>query len=178
MITETANIQVTDAHGQTVSKAFDFTYSEYPLSRFWRMYATSTDLGDGYMNLNQIALRTQPGGVNQCIGSGGTADQSSEYNSSLGAIHAFLETLDTDGEYWHSANQSTGWWASFDFGAGILVPVAEVSITNCNIAGRAPRDFSIQTSQDGQTWTNVASFSGVQNWELSVPKVFSIPPLA
>ena len=62
MITETANIQVTDAHGQTVSKAFDFTYSEYPLSRFWRMYATSTDLGDGYMNLNQIALRTQPGG--------------------------------------------------------------------------------------------------------------------
>jgi hypothetical protein len=147
-------------------------------SRFWRLYITAQVGYDGYINLSQIALRATPGGVNQCIGSGGTANQSSAYYPTLDAIYAFEEASLTGGGFWHSASQSAPWWASFDFGPGVYVSVAELAITGTNIAGREPRDFSLQFSSDGIRWYNAASFIGITAWTLNVSQAFTIPLLA
>ena len=39
---------------------------------------------------------------------------------------------------------------------------------------RAPKDFKIQGSNDGVTFDDIATFTDVTGWALSVPKVFNL----
>ncbi len=180
MVDESRIVTVTDALGMSASKTITLHYSEWVTARYWRLYITAQVGTDNWMNLRQIALRATPGGVNQCIGAGGTADQNSVGVglATYTAIHAFDETFATDGLYWHSNDISKPWWASFDFGAGVQVPVGELAITGTNVAGRVPKDFSLQFSFDGVNWLPVATYSGIVNWTLNVSQSFAIAPIA
>ncbi len=182
MVDESRIVTVTDALGMSASKTITLHYSEWVTARYWRLYITAQVGTDNWMNLRQIALRATPGGVNQCIGAGGTADQNSVGVglATYTAIHAFEETLATDGDYWHSGVNIGGpWWASFDFGAGARVQVAELALTTTNaIPARGPKDFSLQFSRDGVNWLPVATYSGIVNWTLNVSQSFAIPPIA
>lgn len=122
------------------------------------------------MNLTNMSLRATPGGYNQCSLSGGSANQSSVYQSYV-ALPAFKNIRG----FWHSGSQAAPWWAYYDFGAGNERAVAEIAITGGNVVGRQPKDFQIQTSPDGLAWTTVANYTGVTGWVLNVERRFAIP---
>ncbi len=144
-------------------------------ARIWRLNVTASADGGAYMNILEIDLRESAGGINACNGSGGTASESSAYSSVYTSKEAFFQPHPSGTTYfWHSASQTAPWWAKFDFGPTLKKSIMEVSITGANIAGRQPKDFSIDYSDDGVTWKTRKSFSGVTGWVIGTPKVFSL----
>jgi hypothetical protein len=141
-----------------------------PKARFWRIYITATEANDGYVNVSQLALRATPNGYNQGSLSGGSATESSVY----GGYTSYGCFKDVGG-FWYSNSQAAPWWAAYDFGVGIERAVAEIAITGVNVAGRQPKDFQIQISSDGTTWTTVATYTGVTGWALGIERTFAIP---
>lgn len=199
------SIEVKDSSGRTADWSGVIHVGSYAVSsRYWRLWITANcDPGSGsYINLSLLALQAQSGGVNQCVGSGGTATQSSELNASYGSINAFENpnldgTLNPNGYFWHTADQdpdntstlneygghtpSVPWWAAFDFGVGKSVLVSDITFVPTNRPGRWPVDFEVQISDDGNNWTSVMSVVGFKNGDpsqcpLGVPQTIVIQP--
>lgn len=140
-----------------------------PSARYWRLYITANQGGDGYINLAQIAFRATAQGYCHGWQSQITTDQSSIYSG----YNAHSALKDTNGFY-HSASQAPPWWASVDFGRP--VSVAELALTGANVAGRQPKDFKIQSSDDGSVWVDQASYTGITGWASPfVERRFSVP---
>lgn len=156
--------RVLSGDGQHYDVACSVTVIDPAVSaRYWRIYITASERNDGYMNLGLISLAASPGGPNEC--GSGTGTSSSDYGYPLYASEAFNKPLPPAAAYpfWHSSYETT-WWAKYDFGPGNSVAVRELRIWGVNVAQRAPRDFVVQYSHDGSTWTTVASFTGVTGW--------------
>jgi F5/8 type C domain. len=142
-------------------------------SRYWRLYVTAKESTDGYINCGLIGLNAVVGDLtNQCPGTGGTASESSSYNASLTSINAWNNSSE-DGTYntssfWHSASQSSPWWSTFDCGEGKSLTVRELALLGVNVPTRMPKDFQLQTSTDGVSWTTVLTKTGVIGWDTSV----------
>jgi hypothetical protein len=141
--------------------------SSSPVARYWRMYCTAKQNTDGYMNLISMAFRATPGGYCHGFQSEITTSQSSVYQSY--DAHTALK----GNGFWHSNSQAAPWWAAVDFGRP--VPVAELMMQGANVVGRQPKDFKIQSSDDGSTWIDRATYTGVTGWDLTTQRRFSVP---
>lgn len=142
-----------------------------PVARYWRLWITANQSGDSYINLTQIAFRATPGGYCHGFQSEISTNQSSVYQSYN--AHVALKGYSTGG-FWHSNSQSPPWWCSVDFGRPVAV--AELALTGGNVAGRQPKDFKIQSSDDGSTWTDRATYTGITGWVSPfVERRFSVP---
>lgn len=143
-----------------------------PLSvsaRYWRMYCTANQRGDGYLNMASIAFRVTRDGY--CHGAQPVIVTN---QSSVSGGHDAHSCMKGDGlGYWASDSQSPPWWASVDFGRP--VQVAEVAMIGANITGRQPKDFQIQSSKDGVNWVDRAVFTGVTGWNTVTERTFPIP---
>ena len=143
-----------------------------PLSvsaRYWRVYCTATQKGDGYLNMASIAFRAVREGY--CHGAQPeiVTDQSSFVPGK--DAHSCLKG---DGlGNWQTEYQTTPWWASADFGRP--VQVAEVAMKGINVAGRQPKDFIIQSSPNGIDWVDRATFSGITGWNTVTERSFQVP---
>lgn len=148
-------------------------------ARYWRLWITATQANDSYINASLIGLNAVVGdGANRCPIVGGTATASSVLGGSYLSINAWLNTKE-DGTinpsgYWHSNGQAAPWWTIFDCGAGKSITASELVLCGVNTAGRMPKDFLLQTSPDGSTWTTVMQRVGVTGWDTSTPKFFTL----
>ncbi len=152
-------------------------------SRYWRIYITATQNSDGYLNCCLIGFNNAVGDqTNQAASlASPVINQSSIYYGGYEAKWAITNSLETGALYpnggnnfWHSNYQSTPFWASLDCGAGVSITVSEIAISGCNVAGRQPSAFQVQTSADGTNWTTVATYTGVSGWTTTTPKFFNL----
>lgn len=137
--------------------------------RFWRVYISAVQSGP-YTSIQELEFRASVGGASLCVG--GTP-----YGSSFVAgqppEYAFDGNLSNPINAWTAGAPDQ--WVLYHFPQHVTV--AEVSILPQNrsdLLNRSPKDFKVQHSDDGVTWTDAATFTGVAGWTLGVPKQFSI----
>lgn len=129
-------------------------YSKY------RIYVTRTAsraAGDpGYCTINEFRGFTNGDGSGSNLFTGGTA-------SASGAYSAQTANLAFDGDaatYWESDNAASGFrWLRYDLASAAVIRNFYLSSTR--FPSEVPRDFLIQGSNDGTTWTTLFQ---VTNW--------------
>lgn len=131
--------------------------------RYWRVYITANN-GASFTSLNEIEMRTTPGGPDQtnAVDAGTRASASSDFFGANGS-RAFDDNT-TDGNAWVSTNASLPQWIQWDF----LTPIAIVEMAmwpeSSDSFNRAPMDFELRYSDDGLAWTTGHAYSGITGW--------------
>ena len=140
-------------------------YSKY------RIYVTrtaSTAAGaPNYCTINEFRGFTNGDGSGSNLFTGGTASASGAYNTKTANL-AFDGNAAT---YWESDNAASGFrWLRYDLASAVVIRNFYLSSTT--YPNEVPRDFLIQGSNDGTTWTTILQ---VVDWvATSVAKTESI----
>lgn len=137
--------------------------------RYWRIYITA--VGSGLVaGLAEIELRATAGG----------ADLTSPSTPMGASSNNAASLVDNNTSLaWTTASTGSPWWAWADLSAsnyGQAQPAVELALwpSGSSTASVSPKDFVVQGSLDGTTWTDIKSFSGVTGWTAGTPKIFSL----
>lgn len=138
--------------------------------RYWRIYITAIGSGN-YAGFCEIELRASPGGTDMT--NTGTVMTASSGNAPQLVVDNKIDAN------WTTYSQAAPWWIRADMGTYVAeqaVFSAELAIwpNPTSTAANSPKDFVVQGSNDGTTWTDVKSFSGVTGWVVGTPKIFSL----
>lgn len=153
-------------------------------ARYWKLNILSTVQNDGYVNCWLIGLsRIKNDRINQCGLIGGTSTESSVFSGEYSSLQAwdrlgYNVTEPVGSTYWHSGNQASPWWTIFDSGVGKSISASQLALQGANIYARMPASFQLLASNDGSTWTQVLSVTGITNWVLNTTQFFDIPQVA
>lgn len=135
-------------------------------ARYWRMlaYEIQTTTND-FPGIQRFDLRTTVGGASAVVSGAGYSVSSlgTGTPSGLAAGGAVVRSADID---------DGAWWVRHDFGSPVTI--REVVIQADSTVGNTPRDFLIQWSNDGETWTTMIERTG-EVWTASQTKTFSFP---
>lgn len=137
-----------------------------PPYRYWRIYITLLNSGGANVGLEEIELRGTVGGAD--LTTGVTPVLASSFLDD-GAGSSYPPSATVDGyvdspfSLWYSAT-GAGFphWARYDLATAQAV--AQVAIKPYPSAASTPRDFKIQGSNDGTSFTDVKAFTGVASW--------------
>lgn len=135
---------------------------------YWRVYATANG-GGAYIQLRQIQFRPTAGAANPA--SGGTVLYGTQLDAGVpyyAASNAFDNGSLTAVALWSSTAGTTD-WVGYHYATPIAVSeVAMMCYVNYFTGPScAPKDFVVQYSDNGITWTAVSSFTGVTSWSTS-----------
>lgn len=135
--------------------------------RYWRIYITANN-GDSYTGIAEVEFRDASD--TDLTSPSMTVDQSSFFSSSVGA-----NTVNNSfGSVWVTNGGAMPQWVSYDFGSAVDPKSVAIALEAYAISTRAPRDFKIQYSDDGSSWTDQASITGQTSWTADTFKVFPI----
>lgn len=132
--------------------------------RYWRLYVTAVASG-GYTSLVELEMYEGSEPLNVC--SGGTASASS-IGFGWTPDNAFNGTISGNG--WHSGTNNlptTPEWIAYDFGSGVTKDIQAIKIVgrgDGNAVNQTAKDFQLQYSDDGSSWSTLFSVSGATNW--------------
>lgn len=141
-------------------------------ARYWRLNVSAVN-GGGYTELTELGWITSYDGV-VIPASGGAVISSSAYGG-LVADRLYDNNYDT---VWTSADTSSPQWAGYDFGSSM--PIAGVRLTGptSGWAARAPKDFTIEYSDNGSSWTVLFSVTDQTSWGNIERRQFIDPSVA
>lgn len=157
---ETFEIEVEDARGATA--AVVDTVNVYPAGAhaYWRVNISAAN---NHCSIAELEMAATAGGVNQCTG--GVAIASDHYPSTSG--YTFFPAQAFDGSFDHGTHS----WAALNSGYGWIgyhfadpTVVTEVRICPRNDGAQSPRNFTIEWSDDGITWTVEATYINQTSW--------------
>jgi hypothetical protein len=132
---------------------------------YWDINFTANNGDAGYVGGVEVEMMVALGGVDQC--SGGSAIGSSGY---YGLGNAFDDNNTTI-----FAQDFGGGTARIGYHFASAVDIIQFSITceNTGFTNRAPKDFTLRSSDDGSTWTVVKTVTGEVSWTPLERRVFS-----
>lgn len=135
--------------------------------RYWRILVSSNNGDTNVLGIAEVELRGSVGGADL------TASSTPVTGSTNMADYEPTRTIDNDYYSWWWAYTSFPQWLVFDLATS--KDVKSIAITSISIFGsaRAPKDFSIQGSNDGVNFTTVKSFSST-GWAASETRVFNL----
>jgi F5/8 type C domain-containing protein len=132
--------------------------------RYWRINISAAVSGSVHQ-IAEIEMRTAAGGADQC--SGGTVSAS---NSTAGfPVANVVDDLGTTS--WHRSAATA--WVKYDFGAGNDKDIVEVAITAWTDTNRAPKNFTVEWSDDNSAWTAAMTLSNITTWYPGERKLFN-----
>jgi hypothetical protein len=82
-----------------------------------------------------------------------SASASSQYNTTYYAWKAF--DGNTSSEYWRTSTTNGTGWLKINLGSGITKKITKVSVTAGATTGEAPKNFTLQASNDDSTYTTL-----------------------
>lgn len=131
---------------------------------YWRINVTATS--SSHVTVAELVMRSTVGGADLCVGGTGSASAASNP-----VANAF------------DKNNNTAWgafdnpvqWLRYQFPSTVAVSVVEITAENGGVAGvsASPRDFTIQFSDDGSTWTTAATITGQTGWTAGQKRTFT-----
>ena len=128
-------------------------------AKFWRVFITENHGATGIRcNVGEIEFRSTIGGPSDSVG--GVAYASSDTGGSYTPAAAF-DGNDTSTS-WLSASAELPQWIGYEHISEISV--AEIRLVSGYNTSRAPKDFEIQSSQDGVTWETRATILNEPTW--------------
>lgn len=124
--------------------------------RYWRVFLQNNDGDSTYLAVSEIELRGSLGGADLTT----TTTPVTALNSSGGfAVNVVDNGTATA---WISGIKTSN-WLLFDMGSAVFV--AQVAMyPQAAALTRSPKDFTIQGSNDGTTFTDVKAFTNVTGW--------------
>jgi hypothetical protein len=130
--------------------------------RYWRIYITAVQSG-GFTSMCELEMYTGVEPSNVC--SGGTASASSTGFGWV-AANAFDGSQAEPG--WHSGTNNiptTPEWIQYDFGSGNDKDITQIKmVMRSGNGGQAPKDFQLQYSDNGSSWTTLFTVTGRTDW--------------
>lgn len=134
--------------------------------RYWRIYITALQVGGTQVGLHEVELRGTIGGTDLTTSSTPVLESSILDNGEDGSYpgSATVDGL-VDNPYstWYTAaGYPSPHWIRYDLATA--KQVSEIAIYPYPSSYNCPRDFKIQGSADGSSWTDVKSFTGVSAW--------------
>lgn len=167
--TYTVVLTVTDSDGALDQSTEEVTVTAPPAAtfRYWRVYvhavASSTQI-------QTAEIGFLSGGVDQVnhAEAQSRAFASSEFSSAQ-EYHAF----DGNTSSRWAAGSAADEWIAWDFGSGNKVDIDGLSLTSGSNATTAPRDFDIQYSADGSSWSTGWSIRGETGWAEAETRSFT-----
>lgn len=146
--------------------------------RYWRVNVSSCDGARGEEKLQVVEFQfRETAGVSQTF-SGGTSSASSEFSASFNAAKASDDNATT--RWSCAASVASAWW-KYDYGSGVTKDIVEVTIriptTSDDAAAlrQAPRNFTLEWSDDDSAWTVAATMTEVSPWTSGETKTFTLP---
>mgnify|MGYP001232406314 CR=1 FL=1 len=149
-----------------------------PGHRYWRVYIHDHNGDSSFLVVGELEFAGEPGGLD--LTGGGTALASST-SSDSSPENAFNDTFDTGstyvaGRYWSAVSGDVrDVWLGYDFGEGVEPDIVEVRMLCDRHATRAPRDFSIQYSDDGMNWKTAWIVTDQTGWAIGQWRTFAKP---
>jgi|GEM_PF-5694311 len=143
--------------------------------RYWRIYVTAIN-GGAACGISEIEMMRKTSQGNEC--GSGTASASTEWSGSDAAAEAFNGTFGSGSDAWASQNGAAmPQWIRYDFGSGTSPDITSVNIhaRGSVDTGQAPKDFSIQWSDDGSSWTTAWSVTNSTGWSAFERRTFTKP---
>jgi hypothetical protein len=134
----------------------------------WRLLITSSD-GGSVISAAEVQFRAAAGGASLCVG--GTASASSVYWAGTEADKAFDENNST---LWAAAT-SVNQWIAYALTAASAVNQVMIRSRQDAAANQSPRDFKVQSSANGTTWTDEWTVSGSTGWGLGETRLYTRP---
>ena len=124
--------------------------------RYWRIFIETSN-GGTYVALGEVELRASVGGAT--LMTAATPVLASTTNGAFAAER----TVDGDTSTQWRATAATNQWLRFDL--GVAQAVAQVALyPQGSLLNRSPKDFIIQGSDDGTTFTDVKAFTNQTGW--------------
>lgn len=124
---------------------------------FWRLNITSTEAGAN-ISIAEIEFLASTDGADQAVG--GSPTVSSGRNGSLAAA-AFDDDPST---YWNGGNEGGVDWIAYQFADPVLVAAINLQARSPDAATDAPKDFTVEFSDDGVTWEVAWTVTGQTGW--------------
>ena len=165
------DITATDVRSATATKTFaGSVLTQTITARYWRVNVTANNGHGVYLTVAEVELRAVPGGADQ-TSPAGAATASSMANSGNAPRFAFDDNVGTK---WTAAG-TTGW---IQYDAGTPIDVMQVGVmgnySGGDQAAFAPKDFNIQSSDDGVTWADRLTVTGETGWAGAELRLFNL----
>jgi hypothetical protein len=129
---------------------------------YWRV-AISASNGGTYSALEQVNFfNVVDDIITQVAATGGTASASSIYSSIYNADKAFDNNYNTA---WLTVNGGVPSWIQYQFASAVDVNALSLKATSsaiiANPTQQAPKDFKLQSSNDGSNFTDVLTYTDI-----------------
>ncbi|WP_165899908.1 discoidin domain-containing protein [Borborobacter arsenicus] len=139
--------------------------------RYLRVRVTAND-GANQSRITELYWAETAGGPS--VATGGLASGSTEL---LGATNAF--DGNTSSTSWLSANVAPPHWLQYDLGTGNSAAPVELRMVarqgnGFTVFSQAPKDFTIEGSNDGAAWDVLRSVTGQTAWGVGEERTFSL----
>lgn len=134
---------------------------------YWRINVTANNGSTTMLTIAEVQMRAVSGGADQCTGGTATASSSESGNPpSLAVDDSVFST-------WAALfSNTTGWW-QYQFASA--VDVVEYTIQGSNsVNERAPKDWTLEYSDDGSSWTVADTRTGETGWTDGQVRTYSI----
>lgn len=139
--------------------------------RYWRIYVQANNAPGSAIQFTEVELRATAGGADLTTTSTPVTASSSYPGADYQPTNLVNgNTSNTSG--WASNLISTNQWVRFDLGSA--ASIAQVAIHPHSSFTVNPKDFIIQGSNDGTTFTDLKSFAGVSGWAANTWKTFDL----
>lgn len=142
---------------------------------YWRVRMLAAQDSSGFIDVTQLEFRATPGGSTEATGGTPLSDPVSALNFT-GPVAAF-DADDTTRWALGGAPTLGTQYLGYHFTAPVVVQAIAIrSFTNPTLA---PKDFSVEYSDDGVTWTTAWTVLGATPWTTALTTVaFTAPPPA
>lgn len=134
-------------------------------AKYWRIYITAAN-SQGWGSVSELEFMDM--NAVRCQVAGGVAIASSYLNSDYAPAYAF-DGVNNDipvqgGRVWAPSSASPPAWLGYQHAAPVTVAGVRVTARLQTWAEQAPRDFRLEFSHDGATWTEYFSVANQTNW--------------
>lgn len=139
--------------------------------RYWRVNVTSSISGSFPYVIAEIEFRSTLGGAD--ITGGGTAISDANQGAPQNATSPALAFDNNNGTDWSSGFAFSGsFYVGYDFGVAVDIVDVAISASATNTNG-APKNFTIDYSDNGSSWTPLITVSNEPAWSANEQRTFT-----
>lgn len=136
---------------------------------YWRLFFPTNFPGESRTGVAICEMRSTIGGPN--VATGGTASASSQWTSATGAENAFDGNVSTR---WESVTNAGPHWLMYQFAAPVDIVELALRPFGSTSPSAPPGNFTLQSSDDGLAWNDVANFENVRPWSVGETRLYQV----
>ena len=136
---------------------------------YWRLFFPTNFPGQSRTSVAICEMRSTIGGPN--VATGGTASASSQLSGTTVAANAFDGDVNTR---WESSTGAGPHWLMYQFAAPVDIVELALRPDGTLSPISPPGNFTLQSSDDGLVWNDVATFENVRPWSGGETRLYQV----